>query len=112
MNKKNYIDKIELILNTSGKYITRKERDMILDYVNYFKTKNNVIEDKNIELVIEIERLNKKLENLEELNNANYQSFIETNNIIVDINKILNDDDLCHIEKLQKINKALGSDKE
>ena len=34
------------------------------------------------------------------------------NNIIVDINKILNDDDLCHIEKLQKINKALGSDKE
>lgn len=58
MNKKNYIDKIELILNTSGKYITRKEKDMILDYVNYFKTKNNVIEDKNIELVIEIERLN------------------------------------------------------
>ena len=29
------------------------------------------------------------------------------NNIIVDINKILNDDDLCHIEKLQKINKLL-----
>lgn len=61
MNKKSYIDKIELILNTSGKYITRKEKDMILDYVNYFKTKNNVIEDKNIELVIEIERLNNVL---------------------------------------------------
>ena len=46
MNNKDYIDKIELILNTSGKYITRKEKDMILDYANYFKTKNNVIEDK------------------------------------------------------------------
>lgn len=65
MNKKNYIDKIELILNTSGKYITRKEKDMILDYVNYFKTKNNVIEDKNIELVIEIERLNNIINELE-----------------------------------------------
>jgi hypothetical protein len=34
------------------------------------------------------------------------------NTIIEDINKILNDDDLCHIEKLQKIKKLLGSDKE
>ena len=67
MNKKNYIDKIELILNTSGKYITRKERDMILDYANYFKTKNNVIEDKNIELVIEIERLNNIINQIESI---------------------------------------------
>ena len=65
MNKKDYIDKIELILNTSGKYITRKERDMILDYANYFKTKNNVIDDKNTELVIEIERLNNIINDLE-----------------------------------------------
>ena len=72
MNKKNYIDKIELILNTSGKYITRKEKDMILDYANYFKTKNNVIEDKNIELVIEIERLNNIINELERYINEEY----------------------------------------
>lgn len=30
----------------------------------------------------EIKKLNKQLENLEKLNNANYQSFIEVNNII------------------------------
>ena len=33
------------------------------------------------------------------------------NNIINEINKILKDDDLCHIEKLQKIHKSVGSDK-
>ena len=35
----------------------------------------------------EIERLNKELENLEKLNNANYQSFIEANNIINKLEK-------------------------
>ena len=34
------------------------------------------------------------------------------NNIIEKINIILVDDNFSHIEKLQKINKALGSDKE
>ena len=34
------------------------------------------------------------------------------NNIINEINKILKDDDLCHIEKLQEIYKLVGSDKE
>lgn len=34
------------------------------------------------------------------------------NNIIKDINKILKDDDLCHIEKLQEIHKLVGVDKE
>ena len=37
----------------------------------------------------EIERLNKELENLEKLNNANYQSFIEVNNIINELEKYL-----------------------
>ena len=33
----------------------------------------------------EIERLNKELENLKKLNNANYQSFIETNKTIIEL---------------------------
>ncbi len=39
----------------------------------------------------EIERLNKELQNLEKLNNANYQSFIEVNNIINELGKWLED---------------------
>ena len=35
----------------------------------------------------EIERLNKELQILEKLNNANYQSFIETNKIIIELEK-------------------------
>ena len=82
MNKKNYIDKIELILNTSGKYITRKEKDMILDYVNYFKTKNNVIEDKNIELVIEIEKLDNDIKELLK-ENENKEKVIKAQDSII-----------------------------
>lgn len=45
------------------------------------------------EIIVEqdkkIKRLNKKLENLEKLNNANYQSFIEVNNIINEFDKWL-----------------------
>lgn len=51
--------------------------------------------DRNVEQLLldkckaelEVERLSKQLENLEKLNNANYQSFIETNKIIIELEK-------------------------
>ena len=70
--------------------------------------------DKEIERLQEENLLLKASEPMSKLaEDYGYKAEAERlNNIIVDINKILNDDDLCHIEKLQKINKALGSDKE
>ena len=47
------------------------------EFYRYFQEKTTLIEQQRKE----IERLNKELENLEKLNNANYQSFIEVNNI-------------------------------
>ena len=63
----------------------------------------NGFSDKALEQIVGVIRpiLNEKDKEIERLNN-----------IIVDINKILNDDDLCHIEKLQKIYKLVGSNKE
>lgn len=40
------------------------------------------------------------------------EEIVRLNNVIKDINKILKNDDLCHIEKLQEIHKLVGSDKE
>lgn len=128
MNKKNYIDKIELILKTSGKYITNKEKEMILDYVNYFKTKNNVIEDKNIELVIENERLNNLLKETSQTLSEQTTKAItlksenkRLNNIIKEIRKQLDyletyssKEDVFEDMKrrLNKIDKIIGSDKD
>ena len=64
--------------------------------VNYNEYKETITQ--NMKLIVENHDLKEEIERL--------------NNIIKDINKILNDDDLCHIEKLQKIKKLLGSDKE
>ena len=67
----------------------------------------------------EIERLNKKLENLEELNNANYQSFIEVNNIINELEKKLLELRLTDVDGktivyrlLDKLQELKGSNKE
>lgn len=45
------------------------------------------LETEKLHLENEIERLNKKIENLEKINNANYQSFIEKNKIIIELEK-------------------------
>ena len=45
-------------------------------------TTMDVLKEENKKQKEEIEKLNKKLEDLEKLNNANYQSFIEVNKII------------------------------
>ena len=52
--------------------------DLILDYIMLYEFHKE-----------EIERLNKELQNLEKLNNANYQSFIEVNNIINELEKYI-----------------------
>jgi len=62
------IEEIELILNTGSRYITNNEKSHILDYIEYLKTKNNVVENKNIELVIKIERLNNIINEVREYN--------------------------------------------
>ena len=70
----------------------------------------------------EMERLNKELQNLEKLNNANYQSFIEVNNIINELEKWLEDMSnrtTLHISTitgftmcLNKLQELKGSDEE
>lgn len=47
----------------------------------------------------EIERLNKELESLEKLNNVNYQSFIETNKILIELERYINKTKLEEFEK-------------
>ena len=58
----------------------------------------NIISTLLIELQEDNNKLNKELENLEKLNNANYQSFIETNNIINEFEKWL-EVNLTNLEK-------------
>lgn len=64
------IEKIELILNTGSRYITNDEKSLILDYIEYLKSKNNVVESKNIELVFEIERLHSIIKEVKEYINS------------------------------------------
>jgi len=65
----------------------------------------------------EIERLNKELQNLEKLNNANYQSFIEVNNIINELEKYIviemNSFGICNASDIYyKLQQLKGEDKE
>lgn len=62
----------------------------------------------------EIERLKKELEDLEKLNNANYQSFIETNKIMIELEKWLYDrSEFTNFGAvIDKIKELKGSEKE
>ena len=93
------------------------------DYMPKFYTLEDMTQDDLNKLALErnnfakeIERLNKELQNLEKLNNANYQSFIEVNNIINEIEKWCNeriyDDDQLYEQVLDKLQELKGEDKE
>lgn len=80
-----------------------------------------IITDNFHKLEKEIKKLNKELENLEKLNNANYQSFIEVNNIINELERYINEEyiydelgmKIFDASKLQdKLQELKGSEKE
>ena len=72
--------------------IINAEIETLNESITWWSNRFNAVERDNRELRKEIERLNKKLEDLEKLNNANYQSFIETNKIIIELEKWLNEE--------------------
>ena len=82
-------------------------------------TTMDVLKEENKKQKEEIEKLNKKLEDLEKLNNANYQSFIEVNKIINELEKIIDIEmnkmgyakyDSCLILMKMKIKELKGSE--
>ena len=99
------IEKIELILNTGSRYITNDEKAHIIDYIEYLKSKNNIVESKNIELVIENERLNNIPNKIKEYLK---QVHIETQNGILSSNNLIWE----NIERLCDGKDIIGSDKE
>ena len=75
-------EKIELILNTGSRYITNNEKGLILDYIEYLKSKNNIVESKNIELVIEIERLHNIIKELKEFAKLRKEMYERQENVV------------------------------
>ncbi len=133
--------KVNYVLMYGTPYLKYREFETFEDVSKFLVNKSIVnysifkkLEDKEeIEMIYrdndihylekENERLNKELENLKKLNNANYQSFIEVNNIINELEKYLDEqvDYMTHhsIERMvafdccrHKLQELKGSDKE
>ena len=85
-----------------SEYIEMNDTPVYNYQKDIIKEKGKVINDllKRIsDLEFEVEKQDKELEYLEKLNNANYQSFIETNKILIKLEKYINKTKLEEFEK-------------
>lgn len=95
-----------LELNKQDKFILQLQQELIRE--------RQIINNKNEE----IERLNKECEDLKKLNDANYKSFIETNKVLIELEKFLKDyennrdsfkwNEQDYIDTIEKIEEIIG----